>query len=158
MTIAVDFDGTIVEHAYPKIGKEIPFAIDTLKELAEENHRIILWTAREGHLLDEAVQFCRERGLEFYAINADYPDAQWENYRQSRKPKVDMFIDDRNLGGLPDWVTIYEMITSDLTFGDLIERAAGGDLDEEEGGSFFENLRDSIIGGRHKKKHSRHHW
>jgi len=158
MTIAVDFDGTIVEHRYPKIGKEIPYAIDTLKELAEENHKIILWTAREGHLLDEAVEFCRERGLEFYAVNADYPDANWENYRQTRKPRVDMFIDDRNLGGLPDWVTIYEMITNELTYGDLIERAASGDYEEEESSSFLENLRDSLIGGRHKKKRSTHHW
>ena len=42
MTIAVDFDGTIVEHKYPEIGKEIPFAIDTLKRLAAERHKIIL--------------------------------------------------------------------------------------------------------------------
>ena len=33
MIIAVDFDGTIVEHEYPRIGAEIPFAIDTLKRL-----------------------------------------------------------------------------------------------------------------------------
>mgnify|MGYP000718287032 CR=1 FL=1 len=46
MLIAVDFDGTIVEHRYPKIGKEIPFAIATLKKLQEERNRLILWTVR----------------------------------------------------------------------------------------------------------------
>ena len=46
MIIAVDFDGTIVEHRYPAIGKEIPFAIDTLKKLQEEGHRLILWSER----------------------------------------------------------------------------------------------------------------
>ena len=49
MIIAVDFDGTIVEHRYPRIGEEIPFAVDTLKLLQQEKHRLILWSVREGH-------------------------------------------------------------------------------------------------------------
>ena len=72
MIIAVDFDGTIVEHKYPAIGKEIPFAFETLRKLQIEHHKLILWSVREGKLLDEAVTFCRERGLEFYAVNRDY--------------------------------------------------------------------------------------
>ena len=59
MTIAVDFDGTIVEHRYPEIGNEIPFAIDTLKMLINDRHRLILWSVREGKLLDEAVEWCK---------------------------------------------------------------------------------------------------
>jgi len=43
MIIAVDFDGTIVEHKYPKIGSEIPFATDTLKMLIKDGHQLILW-------------------------------------------------------------------------------------------------------------------
>ena len=62
MTIAVDFDGTIVEHRYPQIGEEIPFATATLKMLINERHRLILWSVREGKLLEEAVEWCRERG------------------------------------------------------------------------------------------------
>ena len=72
MIIAVDFDGTIVEHKYPEIGRELPFAIETLKKLQQERHRLILWSVREGKLLQEAVDFCRERGLEFYAVNSNY--------------------------------------------------------------------------------------
>ena len=72
MTIAVDFDGTIVEHRYPRIGEEIPFAVETLKLLQQEKHRLILWSVREGELLEEAVEWCRARGLEFYAANKDY--------------------------------------------------------------------------------------
>ena len=68
MTIAVDFDGTIVENKYPEIGKELPFAIHTLQLLQEEGNRIILFTSREGELLDAAVAFCHERGLDFYSI------------------------------------------------------------------------------------------
>lgn len=111
MIIAVDFDGTIVEHKYPRIGKEIPFAIATLKKLQEERNLLILWSVREGALLEEAIQFCRERGLEFYAINNDHPEEErGENYSCSRKLRADLFIDDRNVGGLPDWGVIYEMV------------------------------------------------
>jgi len=123
MIIAVDFDGTIVEHRYPAIGREIPFAIETLKKLANERHRLILWTVREGKLLEDAVNFCRERGLEFYAVNRDYPEEEKnKNNHFSRKLKADVWIDDRNVGGLPDWGTIYEMIHDGLTYEDLMNR------------------------------------
>jgi hypothetical protein len=112
LTIAVDFDGTIVTHEYPKIGKEIPFAIDTLKRLQKyPDILLIMWTVREGVQLEEAVEFCRERGLEFYAVNKNYPEENKE-YPEPRKLKADLFIDDRNLGGLPDWGIIYRMIVS----------------------------------------------
>ena len=81
MTIAVDFDGTIVEHRYPKIGNEIPFAIQTLKKLIQDHHKLILWSVREGELLDEAVEWCRVRGVEFYAVNKDFPEEDVEKNR-----------------------------------------------------------------------------
>lgn len=113
MTIAVDFDGTIVTHEYPKIGKPIPFAIDTLKRLQSEgHHNIILWSVREGSLLQEAVDYCKERGLEFYAVNSSYPDEVPPTSTSPRKVSADVFIDDHNLGGLPDWGVIYQMIQS----------------------------------------------
>ena len=110
MTIAVDFDGTIVEHRYPKIGEEIPFATETLKILDQERHKLILWTVREGELLEEAIEWCRQRGVFFYSVNKDYPEEEKSHNGFSRKLKADLFIDDRNLGGLPDWGTIYQMI------------------------------------------------
>lgn len=117
MTIAVDFDGTIVEHKYPEIGKEIPFATDTLKMLIRDRHKLILWSVREGKLLDDAVEWCRTRGVEFYAINKDFPEEEADkNLRFSRKLKADVWIDDRNVGGLPDWTTIYEMISQNKTY------------------------------------------
>lgn len=137
MIIAVDFDGTIVEHKYPSIGKEIPFAIETLKKLQAERHKLILWSVREGRLLDEALEFCRERGLEFYAVNRDYPEEEKEHNRHfSRKLKADLFIDDRNLGGLPDWGTIYEMVSRKLSYEDLLNRYedAEEDTPQKKGG------------------------
>jgi hypothetical protein len=125
MLIAVDFDGTIVEHRYPDIGSEKPFAIETLKMLIRDRHQLILWSVRQGRLLDEAVAWCRERGVEFWAVNRDFPEediSRNENF--SRKLRVDLFIDDRNLGGLPDWGTIYRMISENKTWHDLLEEAS----------------------------------
>ena len=112
MTIAVDFDGTIVRHRYPKIGDEIPFATETLRLLLRDRHRLILWTVREGKLLDEAIEWCRARGVEFYAVNRDFPEEDTTGSGFSRKIKADPFIDDRNFGRLPDWGTIYHRIQS----------------------------------------------
>ncbi len=79
MIIAVDFDGTIVEHAYPEIGKPIPFAIETLLQLQKDGHKLILWTVRRGRLLQEAVDYCAERGgLYFFCGERKLP---WRDYR-----------------------------------------------------------------------------
>ncbi|MBP5337511.1 MAG: hypothetical protein J6Y63_08420 [Bacteroidales bacterium] len=111
MTIAVDFDGTIVEYKYPAIGKERPFAIQTLRTLQQEGNRIILFTSREGEELDAAVAFCHERGLDFYAVNSNQPaDALFT--RQTAKVIADVYIDDHNLGGLPEWTEIYRLINN----------------------------------------------
>ena len=119
MIIAVDFDGTIVEHKYPKIGQEIPFATTTLKMLIKERHRLILWTVRKGKELDEAVEWCRERGVEFYAINKNYPEESVDNENGYCKIDAELFIDDRNLGGIPDWGRIYDMIKNDKKWDDV---------------------------------------
>lgn len=119
MTIAVDFDGTIVENKYPQIGKEIPFAISTLKKLQTDGHLLILWTVREGKYLEEAIAFCRQRGIEFYAVNRNYPEETDNSIIHYRKVDADVFIDDRNVGGLPDWDTIYKMITENLSYKEL---------------------------------------
>jgi hypothetical protein len=126
MTIAVDFDGTIVEHRYPEIGKELPFATQTLKMLIADRHKLILWSVREGKLLDDAVEWCRQRGVEFYAVNKDFPEEDLsKNQSFSRKLKADIWIDDRNIGGLPDWGTIYQMITERKTYEQILtERMA----------------------------------
>ena len=133
MVIAVDFDGTIVEHAYPRIGKEIPFAIATLKRLQAERHILILWTVREGKLLEEAVEFCRRRGLEFYAVNRNYPEESDEAIVRFRKINADFFIDDLNVGGLPDWGLIYEMITRGTSFKELSREATDRENKTREG-------------------------
>ena len=127
MTIAVDFDGTIVEHKYPGIGKEIPFAFETLRRFQANGHKLVLWTVREGELLDAAVAYCRKHGVEFYAINSEYPGAAWSGSGVARKLKADVYIDDRSVGGIPDWSTIYDMVSGHLTFNDIIAKVAAGE-------------------------------
>lgn len=108
--IAVDFDGTIVEHEYPGIGKEKLFAFQTLKELEKRGASIILWTFRAGKELDEAVEFCRKNGIEFYAVNKNYPEEVFDE-TVSRKINADIYIDDRNIGGFPGWSGVWQLLT-----------------------------------------------
>ena len=110
LKIAVDFDGTIVEHRYPEIGKDILFAFDTLKALQKQKHQLILWTYRSGKELDEAVEYCRQNGIEFYAVNKSYPEEEFDEEYASRKIEADLFIDDRNVGGMLGWGEIYQLI------------------------------------------------
>ncbi|SHG59977.1 BT0820 family HAD-type phosphatase [Winogradskyella jejuensis] len=113
LILAIDFDGTIVEDAYPNIGKPQIFAFETLKRLQDDGHRLILWTYRDGKKLEEAVAFCKENGIEFYAVNKSFPE---EQFSKERSPKIhaDFFIDDRNIGGFIGWGKVYQMITNEI--------------------------------------------
>ena len=121
--LAIDFDGTIVEDAYPSIGKPKIFAFETLKKLQSEGYRLILWTYRHGKSLEEAVEFCRKNGVEFYAVNSSFEGEIFDDETQSRKIDADLFIDDRNLGGFPGWGEIYNIITERIEF-----RVEGGEV------------------------------
>jgi hypothetical protein len=135
MKIAVDFDGTIVEHKYPEIGEELLFAIETLRELQRQQHLIVLWTFRTGKYLDEAVEYCRKRGLEFYAVNKNYPEEEFDD-TISRKVNADLFIDDRNLGGFPGWSVVFEMIKN----GKALEPFTGSMPEQRSFGKKLRNL------------------
>ena len=108
LIIAVDFDGTIVDDAYPGIGKAKIFAFETLKRMQRDGHRLILWTYRHGETLDEAVEFCAKNGIEFYAVNMSNETEVGFKNDVSRKINADLFIDDRNFGGFPGWGEIYQ--------------------------------------------------
>lgn len=134
MIIAVDFDGTIVEHEYPAIGEERPFATEVLKMLMADRHKLVLWTMREGKLLDEAIKWCADRGVEFYAVNSESP-AMFQMERDknfSCKLNADVFIDDRNVGGLPDWPTIYKIISRRMTWNQVMRANLMKEKDDYE--------------------------
>lgn len=113
MIIAVDFDGTIVEHRYPEIGKEKLFAFETLKALQKEGHLLILWTFRAGKDIDEAVEYCRKKGIDFYAVNKSFPEEEFDG-TVSRKINADLFIDDRIVGGFPGWGEIFQRLSGEM--------------------------------------------
>ena len=96
LIIAVDFDGTIVEDAYPKIGKPVLFAFETLKKLQEDGHRLILWTYRCGDKLNEAVTFCEDHGIRFYAVNKSFTEEEY-THDISRKINADLLTFDKIL-------------------------------------------------------------
>lgn len=124
MIIAVDFDGTIVKHKYPSIGKEIPYAIKTLKLFQEKGHRLILWTYRSGEELKKAVEYCAKRGLNFYAVNNNFEGEEFDN-TYSRKILADIYIDDRNLLGLPKWEHLYDLICKGKKTSSIIKEFDG---------------------------------
>ena len=110
LLIAVDFDGTIVEDAYPRVGKPKPFALETIKMLQADGHRIILWTYRHGRALKDAEEFMIKSGIPPYAVNRSYPEEEGHPNDVSRKINADLFIDDRNFGGFPGWGQIYQKL------------------------------------------------
>lgn len=121
MIIAVDFDGTIVEHKYPAIGElRQGFTklklIDELKLLQKNGDKIILWTCRCGKALDDAVKFCKDFGLVFDAVNDDldivkdgFKDEMewWESSGKARKVFADIYLDDRALCTSSGTLSIY---------------------------------------------------
>ena len=125
--IAVDFDGTVVEHRFPDIGKDIPAAVTTLRELVAQGHKLILWTVRgetnklskKVNFLEPAVKWYKERSIELWGVNKNPGQKYWSG---SLKAHADLFIDDMALGaplknGCIDWsvVSAYLFETGYLT-------------------------------------------
>lgn len=126
--LAVDFDGTIVTHRYPEIGTEIDGAFETLKDLKKNGYTLILWTVRDGQLLDEAIEFCHQHGLNFYAVNNEHPNEVFNPKYMSRKIVADYYIDDRNIGGFVGWDKIRELLIPET----LVSNGEEDDFEEEE--------------------------
>ena len=95
MYVAIDFDGTIVEHSYPAIGKPVPHALDVMKILQDAGYQLILWTMRSGEELREAVDYCTNNGINLYGINNNPTQSSWTT---SPKCYAQIYIDDAALG------------------------------------------------------------
>lgn len=93
--VCVDFDGTCVMHEYPKIGADVPHAVDVLKRLNENQVRLILWTIRSGEFLQDAVNWFVEREIALWAVNKNPQQRFWS---QSPKAYAPVYIDDAALG------------------------------------------------------------
>ena len=95
MKIAVDFDGTCVDHCYPEVGQDVPMCVDTLKRLQDNGHKIILNTMRSGEALEDAVCWFSDRGIFLSGINQDPGQTEWTS---SPKVYAQKYIDDAAVG------------------------------------------------------------
>lgn len=105
--LAIDFDGTIVEHDYPRIGAFMPGAIETILDLEKAGYTLILWTCRESHDQLAAWELCRNAGLTFRSVNHNTKEDEWAG---SRKIYANHYIDDRNIGGFIGWDKVREIL------------------------------------------------
>lgn len=94
--IALDFDGTVVEHRYPEIGKTNGNCVEILKDwVTNKGVKLILDTMRSGKELDDAVEWFKNNGIELYSIGKDKNQESWTS---SNKCYANYSIDDRNIG------------------------------------------------------------
>lgn len=110
MIIAVDFDGTIHNGTYPDIGFVFANCREVISRLRQEGHYIIIWTCREGEELLDAINFLLEQNIEFDRVNDNKPSLCEAYNNNSRKVSADVYVDDKNVGGLRDWLKIEDYI------------------------------------------------
>ena len=117
--IAVDFDGCLCSAAWPGIGEPNAPLICALKDFRKHGHKVILWTCREGKLLEEALAWCDNQGLQFDSVNANLDDMNKVYGNDCRKIGADIYIDDRavNIAYCPyDESSVNDLI--DFVYGD----------------------------------------
>lgn len=111
ITLSIDFDGTVAAGKYPEIGEMLDQADVYINMLYAEGFHIIINTCRTGIHMNNAVEFMYKKGIKFHQINQNNP-AYCHLYQEDcRKINADIYIDDKNLGGLPGhWSVIYQLI------------------------------------------------
>jgi hypothetical protein len=110
MIIAVDFDGTLHTGKWPNIGAPAPYCIDYMQKLHDDGHYIIIWTCRCGDLLIEAINWMLDKDIPFDRINDNIPSQSILYGSNARKVHAHLYIDDKQIGGLPVWDEIYEYV------------------------------------------------
>jgi hypothetical protein len=93
--IAVDFDGCLVTNRWPGIGEPNLPLINRLIELQKSGCKLILWTCREGNLLNDAVEACAAGGLDFDTVNDNLPEWKKHYGNNPRKISADYYMDDK---------------------------------------------------------------
>ena len=137
--IAVDFDGTCVIHEFPNVGEDVPYSVTTLKRLASEGAKLILYTMRSnnkmcvlknmpdtdkmvkvavGNFLDDAVEWFQKHDIPLFGINQNPEQKTWTS---SPKPYAHIYIDDSALGCpltgsngnvYVDWLRVWEILSA----------------------------------------------
>ena len=101
MIIAVDFDGVLCEDRFPEIGAPDYEVVSLVRQLIDAGHEVILWTCRVDARLQEAVEWCEDRGLRFCAVNKNAPSnrarGESEYPNGTRKVYADVYVEDHDL-------------------------------------------------------------
>jgi hypothetical protein len=95
LVLGIDFDGTIVEEGFPKIGKIKPNTVELMKKAYELGHLVIVWTARSGEYEQDAVNFLNENNIPYHYINCNPEDPFAIKGEQGRKIFCHYYLDDR---------------------------------------------------------------
>jgi hypothetical protein len=112
MILAIDFDGTLHDGTYFNIGMPKPGAVKYMKKIKDEGHYIIIWTCREGDKQQKMKEWLKKKEIPYNVINDNNPVKTAEYKSNSRKVFADMYIDDKNILGVPSWDKIYNMISN----------------------------------------------
>lgn len=126
--IAVDFDGTVVRHAYPEIGGDVG-AVPVLRRMVSAGYKLILFTMRSGRELQDAVDWCAKHEIPLHGINENPGQKSWTS---SPKAYAQLYIDDAALGAplihpkdgsrpFIDWIKVETMIFGDSYIGEIRE-------------------------------------
>lgn len=112
--VAIDYDSTLFKGSYPEKGDPILKVIKKIKEFKSNGAEIVLWTCREGWTLQEAMERCKEQGIEFDAVNDNAPSQtkyMVEKLKEGsifahRKIFADIYVDDRSPGSIDYFLKI----------------------------------------------------
>lgn len=111
LIITIDYDGTIVHDDYPRPGTLKLNAKEVINRLHEEGHHIIIWTCRIYKPLEDAIKLLEDNGIFYRQVNEHHPKMIIKYGNDTRKVFADIYVDDKQLGGIPDdWEEIYKMI------------------------------------------------
>jgi hypothetical protein len=143
MIIGVDFDGTVVTHEYPEVGRDIG-AVPVLKKLVERGHNIILFTMRSHKksygrdTLKDAEDWFTKNDIPLFGVNENPTQRSWTD---SPKPHCNIYIDDAALGiptvdnpdGRPyvDWPRVEELLKEKGVLEDDEEPADDADSERD---------------------------
>ena len=132
MEICIDFDGTVVTHEFPKVGRDVG-AIPVLRELVKNGHNLILFTMRSdivnphgednelhlesGNYLTDAIDWFKANQIPLYGIQTNPTQHTWTT---SPTAYGQLYIDDAALGTplvynkherpFVDWLAVRDML------------------------------------------------
>jgi hypothetical protein len=110
MIIVIDFDGTISRGKFPLIEGLQPYARETINNLFDRGYYIIINTCRNGDLLLEAINWMLDQGIKFHRVNDNDPTNTVKYNSNSRKIYGHVYVDDKQVGGLPQWTDTFDYI------------------------------------------------